>query len=325
MTLKLTLARFGAPRTVARSLAVCASLALALALGCGGGGGETPILDKSESAVVMDVSAILGSSEIPARLNDLGFSLPSDSSLENPDEWKDELRDGLESDGFAPADSISARASVSASRTSADGETGVSSYTYTVGGLDFADLRNELEDDGLEAGSYRGFELWEDSSNTFAVLEDRDLVVEEEEEVDLADLVESDGSQASQATGNAEFVKEVIKAFDRGDGFADESDPLKRALDKAGDGLVVRARTNCSRASIFSNSSSSCKAVAESVTGGDADKTEMFVAYLFSSERRAESAMDDIEDSISAMSLDADLADLKADGEFVTFRATIYE
>lgn len=61
------------------------------------------------------------------------------------------------------------------------------------------------------------------------------------------------------------------------------------------------------------------------MTGGGGDKTEMFVVYLFSSERRAESAMDDIEDSISAMSLDVDLADLKADGEFVTFRATIYE
>ena len=51
----------------------------------------------------------------------------------------------------------------------------------------------------------------------------------------------------------------------------------------------------------------------------------MFVVYLFSSERRAESATDDIEDSVSDMSLDVDLADLKADGEFVTFRATIYE
>ena len=241
----------------------------------------------------MNVSAILESSEIPTQLHDLGFYLPSDSSLEDPDEWKNELRDGLESKGFAPADSISSRARVSRG----------ASYIYTVGGLDFADLRNELEDGGQEAGSYRGFEFWESSSAASAVLEDRDLVV----------------------SGGGESVKDVIKAFDRGDGFADESDPLNRALDKAGGGLVVRARTDCSQAKIFSNSFSSCNEVAESVTGGDADKTEMFVVYLFSSERRAESAMDDVEDSVNEKSLDVDLTDLKADGEFVTFRATIYE
>ena len=308
MTLKLTLAQFGAPRAVARSLAVCASLALALALalGCGGGGGEAPILDKSASASVVNVSAILGSSEIPARLDDLGFKLPGDSSLEDPDEWKDKLRDGLESDGFAPADSISARASV---------RWGKFGYTYTAGGLDFADLRNELEDNELEEGGYRGFEFWEGGSNAVAVLEDRELVVEGK----------VDGKPREGEEGGGEFVKEVIKAFDRGEGFADESDPLRRALDKAGDGLVVRAQTNCSSAALFSFSSSSCQAVAESVTGGGGDKTEMFVVYLFSSERRAESATDDVEDSVNAKSLDVDLADLKSDGEFVTFRATIYE
>ena len=297
MTLTLTLAQFGAPRAGVRSLAICAlaALALAFALGCGGGGGDAPILDKSDSAVVMDVSAILGASEIPARLNDLGFSLPGDSSLEDPDEWKSELRDDLESDGFAPADSISALAGVG----------GAFGYVYTVGGLDFADLRSELEDDGLEEGGYRGFELWESESSygATAILEDRELVV----------------------SGNGESVKDVIKAFDRGDGFADETDPLKRVLDKAGDGLVVRARTGCSRAVLFPHSSSSCIAVAESVTGGDADKTEMFVVYLFRSERSAESVRDDLVDDGYSGPLDVDLTDVSTDGEFVTYRAAIYE
>ena len=297
MTLTLTLAQFGAPRAGVRALAICAlaALALALALGCGGGGGDAPILDKSDSAVVMDVSAILGASEIPTRLNDLGFSLPGDSSLEDPDEWKSELRDDLESDGFAPADSISALANVG----------GSAAYVYAVGGLDFADLRSEMEDDGLEEGGYRGFELWESSYSysTAAILEDRELVV----------------------SGNSEYVKEVIKAFDRGDGFADETDPLKRVLDKAGDGLVVRALTRCNAAAIFPDSSSSCIAVAESVTGGDAEKTEMSVVYLFRSERSAESVRNDLVDDGYSGPLDVDLTDINADGEFVTYRATIYE
>ena len=295
MTLTLTLAQFGAPRAVVRLLAICALVALALALGCGGGGGGAPILDKSDSAVVMDVSAILEASEIPARLNDLGFGLPSDSSLEDPDEWKSELRDDLESGWFAPADSISALASVDGSAT----------YVYAVGGLDFADLRIEMEDDGLEEGGYRGFELWESegSYSVAAILEDREIVV----------------------SGNGESVKDVLKAFDRGDGFADEADPLKGALDKAGDGLVVRARTGCNRAVLFPHSSSSCIAVAESVTGGDAEKTEMSVVYLFRSERSAESVRDDLVDDGYSGPLDVDLTEINADGEFVTYRATIYE
>ena len=103
-------------------------------------------------------------------------------------------------------------------------------------------------------------------------------------------LPQSDNSPQIRAK-SLDNRKEVINAFDQGDSFADEFDPLKQTLDKAGGG----------------------------------DKTEMFVVYLFSSERRAESATDDVEDSVNAKSLDVDLADLKSDGEFVTFRATIYE
>ena len=295
MTLKLTPAQIAAPRAVVRLLAVCVAMALAAALGCGGGGGsQTPILDSAEYAVTMDMSALLASSEIPALTGFLGRGMPSDSLLEDPAEWKEELRDYYEDAGFEPADSISVSALVSYA--------GSSPYSYIGGGLDFAAYRDKLDDDGAEEGGYRGFEVWDAGSTTLAILEDRELVV----------------------YGNEEAVKDVLKAFDRGEGFADETDPLKRALDKTGGGLVARASANCQDAAIFPFSSSACKAVAESVKGGDAGKTEIVGVYLFSSERRAQSGLDDIEDLLHESSDDADFEEIKADGEFVTYRATIY-
>ena len=297
MTLKLTPAQFAAPRAVVRSLAVCAAMALAVALGCGGGGSQTPILGSAEYAVTMDVSALLASSEIPALTGSLGRGLPSDSLLEDPAEWKEELRDDYEDLGFEPADSISVSAWVSYA--------GSPRYSYIGGGLDFAAYRDKLDDDGAEKGGYRGFEVWDSGSSSYsylAILEDRELVV----------------------VGYEEAVKDVLKAFDRGEGFADETDPLKRALDKTGGGLVARASANCQDAAVFPFSSSACKAVAESVKSGDAGKTEIVGVYLFSSERRAQSGLDDIEDLLHESSDDADFEEIKADGEFVTYRATIY-
>ena len=289
MTLKITLSK-----SPLRSLAVCVAMALAVALGCGGGGSQTPILDSADSAVTMDVSALLASSEIPALTGSLGIGLPSDSLLEDPAERKEELRDDYEDAGYEPADSISAVAVVSYA--------GSPSYTYSyvAGGLDFAAYRDKLDDDGAEKGGYRGFEVWD--YPYAAILEDRDLAVQ----------------------GDEETVKDVLKAFDRGEGFAGETSPLKRALDKTGGGLVARASANCQDAAVFPFSSSACKAVAESVKGGDAGKTEIVGVYLFSSERRAQSGLDDIEDLLHEASDDADFEEIKADGEFVTYRATIY-
>lgn len=294
MTLKITPAQFAAPRAVIRSLlAVCAAMALAVALGCGGGNdSQTPILAGAGYAVIVDVPALLESSEIPPMVERWGYGLPSVSRFDDPAEWKEELRDDFEDAGLEPADSISVSASVHISSTS---------YAYTAGGLDFAAYREKLDDDGLEDGGYRGFEIWGGGYTASAILEDREIVV----------------------SGNEETVKDVIKAFDRGEGFVDESSPLKRALDKTGGGLVSSASENCGNA-FFRYSASACRAAAESVKGGDAGKSEIFGVYLFSSERRAQSSLDDIEDLLYESGADADFEEIKADGEFVTYRATIY-
>lgn len=57
----------------------------------------------------------------------------------------------------------------------------------------------------------------------------------------------------------------------------------------------------------------------------DGNVTEIFVVYLFRSERSAESVRDDLVDDGYSGPLDVDLTDINADGEFVTYRAAIYE
>ena len=299
MTLKFTLSQFTAPRAVVRALAVCVSLALAVALGCGGGS-QTPILASAQSAVIMDVSALLESSEIPIGVGGYLYRwadfpnvpLVQAGTLNNPAEWKEELRNYFEDDDFTPTDSISMSAYVSGPTYN---------YRYIAGGLDFAAYRNEIYDDGAKKDG----DIWGGGSTAHAILEDREIVV----------------------LGDEEAVKDVANAFDSGEGFVDESSLLKRALDKAGGGLLVRASDNCGNALMFRNLSG-CDAFAESVKGGDARSTEIVGVYLFSDERLAESNRNDLEERINEAidndTLNADFEEIKADGAFVTYRATFY-
>ena len=286
------LAQFTAPRAVVRVIAVCVSLALAAALGCGGdGGSQAPIIASAQTVIIADVPAILESSEIPYGIGWYLYWLPGMAGF-SPDhaEWKKYMRDSFAHEGFTPADSISVSAHVSGSNYS---------YKYIAGGLDFAAYRNKLDDAGGEEGEYLGLEVWGGN----AILEHRGLVIQ----------------------GEAESAIRVLTAFDRGEDFLDEneSNPLKRAMDKAGDGLVVSAFGDCENAMIFPSSRPGCEAVAETLKGGDIQTTEIVGVYLFSSQRNAEASLEGIEDLINEVN-DMDLAEVSADGEFVIYRATLY-
>ena len=68
-----------------------------------------------------------------------------------------------------------------------------------------------------------------------------------------------------------------------------------------------------------------CRAVVV-VKGGDADTTEVTGVYVFGSERRAESGMDDLEDAIESQDdYDADLEAIETDGDLVTYKVIIHE
>ena len=247
---------------------------------------------------MLNVAAILESSEIPAQLVYSGpVSLPSDE-IDEPEEWKETWRD--EWDGWffglvGEALSLDDITSIVYQRTE-DGELGV----LLFGDFEFDDVREFLEDEDREQDAYRDFEIWDDE---FALLEDRGLI----------------------AFNNEEFVKDLLKALDTGEGFLDDAGELKAGLGKAGEGLSLVGSTSCAN-TLFQTSPRSCEAVVEVIKSGDSDTTDMAAVYVFSSERRAESGMEDIQEAIEDQDeYDADIEKIEAEGEFVSYEVTIHE
>ena len=62
------------------------------------------------------------------------------------------------------------------------------------------------------------------------------------------------------------------------------------------------------------------------LTGGDEDESKVSVGVVFSSDRRAESGMDDLEEYIEDSDfIDADVDDIGVNGEIVTLNLTMCE
>ena len=131
----------------------------------------------------------------------------------------------------------------------------------------------------------------------------------------------------SMATSDT--VKEVLKAIDRGTGFINADSDIKRAMDAAGSGLISNAKEDCNVIFLvgsLGNALNGCDAYAMTVTGGDDDESKITVAFVFSSERRAESGMEDIQDQIHGNNdIDADVDEIDVSGTVVTAKITVYE
>ena len=279
-------------KLAAPALAIFVALSMALAA-CGGGSSapgaaQDYILSDASGVSVIEVQAILNAAEVPAMIAEGGDLGIVNVSADSDEDFADALTDAWED--------IDATLGTSLDEVSHIVET--NSYTIIKGSFDFAGIRNELEDQDYDDGTYREFELWEAGSTGVALFEGSGIFVR----------------------GNVETIKEVIKAIARGDGFLSAEDDLKRALDRAGSGMVTAASTGCQ---IDANG---CNAVVRVITGGDEDRTELTTVYLFSSDRRAESGMDDIEDSILDNEfIDVDIEEITASGEFVTLKTVWYE
>ena len=270
----------------------------------GGGGGGTAdlqnvILEDSRSVSVINVAAILAAEEIPAQLPEfVPLSVPSVNDDYDPVDWKDDWRDDWEYNaedyGFI-LDEVDNIMIVSGQFT----------YSVVTGNFLLGDLRNSLEDAGYEDDEYRDLEIWEDGGQAVGVLE-------------------SSGKRVVVG-GSVDDVQEVLKAIDREEGFVDDESVLKQALDSAGDSLALNSNTGCS-SEFFSNSLRGCEAGLEFITGGDLDTTKLSGVYVFSSDRRAESGVEDLEDAIEDQDYyDVDLDEIQFSGLKVTHKVTIYE
>ena len=267
----------------------------------GGGGGsdsQNLILEESSSVTMVDVAAILAAAEIPAQLDNFStLDLPSYSD-DDPEEWKDNWRDRWEDDTEEIGLLLDDVTNVILVGSEPN-------YAVVTGTFGLNDVRDSLEDADFEKDTYRGLELWEDSGDATALLE-----------------LEGKGVVV---IGDTDDVQEVLKAIDRGKGFVDDSYALKQVLDRAGEGLVINGTTSC-YSRYFGVTLRGCDASAEVIKGGDPDTTMLSAVYVFSSNRRSESGLDDIEDAVEDQdNYDVDLEKIEGSGLYVTYEVTIYE
>ena len=277
---------------------------------CGGNGvvgGGAPgdiegfILEDANTMLIMNVRQILEADEAPfiGAASRFGLSSDSDDIEDIKDDWRDEWEDDAILSLGTALDDVDRSMLVVGSEFS----------TYIVKGtFDFADIRSTLEDEDFDDSEYRESEIWENDDDIAVALFD---------------------SSGIYVLGEVDSVKEVIKAVHRGEGFAHPDEhALVSVRNKAGDGLFSYGDTGCSDnfEGISARTLENCEAIGITIVGGNEDEMKFSGAVLFSSERRAESGMDDFEDSIEDNdSIDADIEELKVDGEFVTFKVTIYE
>ena len=164
--------------------------------------------------------------------------------------------------------------------------------------FEFDDVRDELEELGLEESSYRGYELWE----RFALLQEDGYLV---------------------FGLSPDPVEEVLRNLYRDEGHlaGAEDNDLKRILEKLPEGFLKGASVREGFCPV-----KRCQGAGISGTGVDLDREEATteIAILFSSERSAEDAADEY-DAIADFvkeEWDSDLENTESDGEFVIGTAT---
>ena len=258
---------------------------------------ESLILEDSNYVYIVNVASLLNEQEIPPKLEPLSpMIMPKYSEDVDPEDFKDDWHDMWDAEG--PPISLDELAKF----FYVGGPTSFNAYS---GSFVLDDLRSELEDNGYRDRQYRDQEIWERAGRSWTLMEG--------------------GGNSIAVAGSTADVQEVLKAIDRGQGFVDNEYPLKQVLDKAGDALLIRARTSCDSV-LFGFELRGCEAGAEYITGGDIDRTQVSGVFVFGSDRRAESGAEDLEDAIEDQDFhDVDLEDVNTNGLRVEYEAVIYE
>lgn len=284
---------------------VILAAALLIVLACGDSrNGSAPgniegfVLEDASVMTSVNFSGLLNAVDAPFGMaGSVGFSSDAEDYEDALDDWRDHWEDDDKSFGTT-LDEVADFMVVHY-----DG----GGYRVVKGDFDFSDIRSELEDQDYDDGTYRDSEIWEKG------------------EFEAVALFDASGAFV---LGGKDSVREVIKAVQRGEGFANsENNGLIGVREKTGKGLVFLAFDDCRNLfGVDAGAVNNCETFGLAVTGGSEGEADVSGAVLFSSERRAESGMDDIEDAIEDNNnIDADIEELKVDGEFVTFNLTIYE
>ena len=169
------------------------------------------------------------------------------------------------------------------------------------GRLDFERVRDVLDESDYERRPVRGYEVWENASRLFfesvALIEERDQAV----------------------VGGVDAVASALEALDRSRSLRDDADnALTRALKRAGSGRYVHGEEECGIREVRG-----CRAVGIAIATGSEYPVEITFAFLFRSERTAESAVDAVEDYLyDEFPQEVDIEEVQIDGEFVVATVT---
>ena len=290
--------------------------AIALACGITFPGGDTAgqpsapsdpeqlILDDVTMVVEIDFQAMMVMSELP--VSGLNAVLDVNDGGEDTLDFQDRIEDDWDDADLSLGTDIE------------DVETFLSlafrneGYFVVKGDFDFGDIESELEDHDFEEDTYRDHSIWQhEDGDSVALFEEVGIYV----------------------YGDEDTVKDVLKGIALGEGFMEDEAELRRIMDASGEGLV-RLAMDCGALGIHTPRTLStlvgklddqCETVAIVVVGGDEKETEAEIGYVYRSERRAESAIEDIEESLEdSDAIDADVEDIAVDADIVTVEFTVY-
>ena len=320
--LKTTLLTPGKNRWQWSLFLVMMMAALAVGAACGGpdqaGAPRGMILDTASIVAIKDVGAYMDVREFPGL-----FLRDGQDTVGVQDAFRDYWEEGEALSDF-PLD----LERVETVTTVYAGNRGAyEGYRIYQGDLDFAVIKDGLEEAEFDQATYRDFPIWRHRS----------------ESTTLA-LFEDDGSYI---VGPEKLVKDVLKGLARGEGLADDQTVLGQALQAAGPGLWTTASAGCQGdhytapyhdinlfdfdktlplLGSFPSLLSGCDASASTITGGDDETSQAMQAVVFSSQRRAEAGLEDLRRYLEKSNdLDIDVEDADIKDGLLVMKLTVHE
>ena len=174
------------------------------------------------------------------------------------------------------------------------------------GEMDFDDVRDELDDAGLEEDEYRGFELWDGGRGRWS----------------SAAVLESGGYLVLES-GRGERVEDVLRGLSRESGLIGHEDEslVTELLEDVGLGWYTRVEIGegCGGLGVRR-----CEGVVWSSSEGERNTVSSVWGYAFRDERSADAALDDVEDLFEEID-GYDLEDVVVEGRLVVARGEIDE
>lgn len=171
------------------------------------------------------------------------------------------------------------------------------------GMIDFGLIEDTLDDRNFDKDDYRGYTLWEGSGQDLAILEDDGYVI----------------------IGDSGKLKRILRLIDQDEGFLlqDDENPLTRALDRVGTGLLVQGHKSCDSLKLEVRRCEAWAAVLS--TSSELYNLESTLVILFGSERSTERHVDDFEDHLEKVqeSVDSLEYEVVSDGEFIEVKASV--